>query len=201
MDVHATQNDDMRKLDGDVINAALEALGATLAMRGARANLVIIGGGNLLYAGLVRRTVTRDLDVVGRLDGNTVVKLAPMPDHLSRAILDVARQFDLAPDWINTGPMSLLDKGLPEGFVDRLEREEYAGTLVAWFAARLDIIAFKIYAAANPTAKDPNPGRHFADLTDLAPTADELAFGRAWMAGWAEAGLLAAAGDVITRLA
>ncbi len=190
----------VRKLDGDIINDALEALGATLVLRGLSANLVIIGGGNLVYAGLVTRTVTRDLDVVGRLDAGAVVKIAPMPQALAQAILDVARQFDLAPDWINTGPMSLLDKGLPSGFVGRLEREEYAGALTIWFAARRDIIALKLYAAANPNLNDPNVGRHIQDLRDLVATAEELAFGRSWMAAWADAGLLAAADSVIGNL-
>lgn len=190
----------MRPPDGDTINEALEALGATLAIRGLSVNLVIIGGGNLVYAGLVTRTVTRDLDVVGRLEAGVVVKLAPMPQPLAQAILDVARQFDLAPDWINTGPMSLLDNGLLHGFVDHLEREDYAGALTVWFADRRDIIALKLYAAANPNRDDPNPGRHVQDLIDLEATAEELGFGRSWMATWAAAGLLAAADAVVRGL-
>jgi hypothetical protein len=187
-------------LDGDLINEALEALGATLAFRGLQASLVVIGGGNLIYAGLVRRTVTKDLDVVGQLFDGHVVPINEMPQPLAQAILDVARQLDLAPDWINTGPAALLGKGLPEGFVERLEREDFSGALTIWFAGRLDIIATKIYAAANPNATDPNTGRHLQDLVDLAPSGDELAFGRAWMAGWADGGLLAAADNVIALL-
>jgi hypothetical protein len=193
----------MRHLDGDAINEALEALealGATLAIRGLSVNLVIVGGGDLVYSGLVTRTVTRDLDVIGRLEEGAVVEFA-IPQPLAQAILDVARQFDLAPDWINTGPMSLLANGLPHGFVDRLEREDYAGALTVWFAARRDIIALKLYAAANPTLRDPNPGRHFQDLSDLGVTAEELAFGRSWMTTWADADLLAAADAVAIRLA
>ena len=190
----------MRKLDGDIISEALEALGATLSFRGIQANLVIIGGGNLIYAGLISRTVTRDLDVVGQLNDGEVVAIAPMPEPLAQAILDVARQHDLAPDWINTGPMSLLEKGLPDGFVGRLEREDYSGALSVWFAGRQDIIATKIYAAANPTHNDPNPNRHLQNLDDLEPTSDELAFGRAWMTNWADGDLLAAADDVIAGL-
>ncbi len=87
----------MRKLAGDIINEALEARGATLSFRGVEASLVIIGGGNLVYAGLVSRTVTKDLDVVGQMDDGEVVAIAPMPEPLAQAILDVARQYDLAP--------------------------------------------------------------------------------------------------------
>ena len=190
----------MVNLSGDLINEALEALGATLAFRGLEASLVVIGGGNLIYAGLVRRIVTKDLDVVGQLIDGQVVRITAMPTPLAQAILDVARQLDLAPDWINTGPAALLENGLPEGFVGRLEREQFTGALSVWFAGRRDIIATKIYAAANPTLGDPNTGRHLQDLQDLAPTGEELAFGRAWMAGWADEDLLAAADTVIRGL-
>jgi hypothetical protein len=193
----------MVNMNGDIINEALEALevlGSTLAFRGLEASLVVIGGGNLIYAGLVRRTVTKDLDVVGQLRDGRVEPITKMPQPLAQAILDVARQLDLAPDWINTGPSALLTKGLPEGFVARLEREEFSGALTVWFAGRLDAIATKIYAAANPNPGDPNTGRHLQDLVDLAPTGVELAFGRAWMATWADGDLLAAADDVIGRL-
>ena len=145
----------MRKLAGDIINEALEARGATLSFRGVEASLVIIGGGNLVYAGLVSRTVTKDLDVVGQMDDGEVVAIAPMPEPLAQAILDVARQYDLAPDWINTGPMSLLEKGLPDGFVGRLEREGYSGALSVWFAGRQDIIATKSMPPPIPTATTP----------------------------------------------
>jgi hypothetical protein len=134
------------------------------------------------------------------MDDGEVVAIAPMPEPLAQAILDVARQYGLAPDWINTGPMSLLEKGLPDGFVGRLEREDYSGALSVWFAGRQDIIATKIYAAANPNRNDPNPGRHLQDLADLEPTSEELAFGRDWMTNWADGDLLAAADDVIAGL-
>ncbi len=96
--------------------------------------------------------------------------------------------------------MSLLEKGLPDGFVGRLEREGYSGALSVWFAGRQDIIATKIYAAANPNRNDPNPGRHLQDLVNLEPTSDEPAFGRHWMTNWADDDLLAAADDVIAEL-
>ena len=112
---------------------------------------------------------------------------------------DVGRQFDLPPDWINVGPDSLLDKGLPAGFCDRLEREDF-GALVVWFAGRLDLIAFKIYAAANSNREDPDSSRHYQDLIDLSPSQAEMTFGLGWMGSWAEADLLEAAAETVMKL-
>jgi hypothetical protein len=186
----------MVKMDGDTINKALETLGILLGMRGSSAHIVVIGGGNLIYAGLVSRTTTRDLDIVGAIEDGRVVKFRPLPVAFVGAARDVAQQFGLPADWINLGPDSLLDKGLPDGFTSRLETERY-GALVVSFAGRLDLIALKVYAAANPSPRDPDSGRHLQDLDDLQPSADELAFARAWMAGWAADDLLARADRII----
>ncbi len=189
----------MRKLDADLINQALEALGFVLALRGQRFEIVVIGGRNLVYSGLITRPATRDLDLLGEMRHGDVVKLRPMPTVLTGAIQDVGRQFGLPPDWINLGPDVLLDKGLPDGFCDRLEPEHYSN-LTVWFTSRLDLIAFKIYAAANLNPHDPDADRHLQDLQDLDPSARELEFGRTWMTPWAETDLLAQADGVIATL-
>jgi hypothetical protein len=58
-----------------------------------------------------------------------------MPEPLRTAVLDVARAFGLADDWVNLGPESLLDLGLPAGFLGRLERRDYGGLAPGWQAA------------------------------------------------------------------
>lgn len=189
----------MRRLDGDLINQALESLGAVLTMRGQRFEIVLIGGGNLIYSGLVTRPTTQDLDLLGEMRDGQVVKLRPMPAPLADAIRDVGRQFDLPVDWINLGPDTLLDKGLPEGFVSRLEPERF-GDLSVWFAARRDLVAFKLYAAANRNPRDTDTNRHFQDLADMAPSDDDLHFGRDWMETWAASDLLAEADEIIRQL-
>jgi hypothetical protein len=70
---------------------------------------------------------------------------------------------NLWPDWINAGPASMLQLGLPEGFLGRAVRREYGG-LVIYLASRYDQICFKVYAAADDSPR----GKHFADLKQLA---------------------------------
>ena len=187
------------RMNGDLINQALEGLGALLSFRGQRFEIVVIGGANLIYSGLVSRTTTRDVAVLGEVKAGRIVKLRPMPPILEQAIIAVGRQFNLPADWINLGPDILLDKGLPRGFADRLERESFGG-LVVWFAGRIDLVALKLYAAANPNTNDPSASRHAQDLRDLKPTAGEIGFGRDWIAGWARADLLLAVDAIIASL-
>lgn len=96
---------------------------------------------------------------------------APLRD----AVVDVGRTFGLADDWLNTGPDSLLDLGLPGGFDERLERRDYGG-LVAWLAGRFDMVCFKLYAAVDQGLRS----RHFQDLRDLGPTRDDLLAAARW---------------------
>jgi hypothetical protein len=101
--------------------------------------------------------------------------MRPIPEPLRRAVVDVARTYGLANDWVNLGPDSLLDLGLPDGFVERLERHDYGG-LVAWLADRVDMICFKLYAAVDQGPRS----RHLQDLLDLRPDRDELLAAARW---------------------
>lgn len=101
--------------------------------------------------------------------------MRPMPEPLRTAVSDVARAYALASDWVNLGPGSLLDLGLPEGFAGRLERRDYGG-LVAWLADRFDMICFKLYAGVDQGRRS----RHVQDLRELRPDRDELLAGARW---------------------
>ena len=101
--------------------------------------------------------------------------MRPMPEPLRTAVLDVARAYGLADDWVNLGPESLLDFGLPEGLVDRLERRDYRG-LVIWLAGRFDMICFKLYAAVDQGPRS----RHLQDLEELGPDREELLAAASW---------------------
>ena len=90
--------------------------------------------------------------------------MRPMPEPLRTAVLDVARAYGLADDWVNLGPESLFDFGLPEGLVGRLERRDYGG-LVIWLAGRFDMICFKLYAAV-----DQGPGAATCRIRGNRPT-------------------------------
>jgi len=61
--------------------------------------------------------VTADVDVLGIIQEGSVltVRRADFPDWLKVSIQRVARDLNLPPDWMNSGPTSLVDLGLPEG--------------------------------------------------------------------------------------
>ncbi|NVB82942.1 MAG: hypothetical protein HOV81_31480 [Kofleriaceae bacterium] len=161
-------------LDQNSLEAALVAVGDLLEERNERIEVVAIGGGGLLLLGLIERA-TKDLDLVGLKIGDELIKPVPLPQALSEAADDVAKLMKLSPGWLNAGPASMLDLGLPEGFLGRTSRREYGG-LVIYLASRYDQICFKLYAAADDSPR----GKHFADLKQLAPIPDELRGAAAW---------------------
>ncbi len=161
----------MADLGRSSLTAAFRALGDVLAVRGHACDLVLVGGAALLLRGTVSRP-TKDGDIVGeRLPDGSVARLEHLPRELARAVLDVARAYGLADDWLNLGPASLLAAPLPEGFEERLRPVEF-GALRLWIAGREDLVALKLWA---PADRWPAPGRHLSDLEALAPTSPELA--------------------------
>jgi hypothetical protein len=157
------------------LETALRALGELLEARGLHYEVVLVGGGNLILRGLVSRPTTKDLDLLGEWTSDGVRAMRPMPAPLLGAIEDVALTYALATDWVNVGPASLLDLGLPDGFLDRLERVDYGG-LVAWFAGTFDMVCFKLYAAVDLGPRS----HHLQDLRELRPTHDELLAAARW---------------------
>lgn len=164
----------MDELDQTRTHELLEALGEQLAARGAHAELAVIGGSALLAVGLITRP-TRDVDIVALLSGQTLIEPRPLPTELVAARDRVARDFGLPENWLNAAPADLLDFGLPDGFVDRLERRDYGEALTVHFASRFDQIHFKLYAMI-----DQGAGKHEADLRALEPTRDELLAAARW---------------------
>jgi len=157
------------------LEVALAALGELLRARGLHYEVVLIGGGNLILRGLVSRPTTKDLDLLGEWAPGGVKPMRPMPEPLRDAVVDVARAYGLASDWVNLGPESLLDRGLPDGFVARLERRDFGG-IVAWLAGRFDMVCFKLYAAVDQGPRS----RHLQDLRELDPDRDELLAAARW---------------------
>jgi hypothetical protein len=161
----------------EALERALTVLGQVLEGRGLAYELVAIGGGSLLLHGLLERT-TRDVDILSVVTEGTHVGAEPLPGNLVEAVRDVARLHDLDERWLNAGPASLHDFGLPAGFEGRLHTRRY-GSLTLHIAGRLDQIHFKLYAAV-----DQGPGsKHMADLKKLEPTREELLAAVAWARG------------------
>jgi hypothetical protein len=91
-------------------------------------------------------------------------------------VLDrVARDFRIPEEWLNAEASSLLEFGLPDGFIERATRAAYGSALTVWFASRLDQIHFKLYATV-----DQGPGKHELDLRALEPSANELIAAARW---------------------
>jgi hypothetical protein len=155
--------------------AALAALGELLEARGLHYEVVLIGGGNLILRELVSRPTTKDLDLLGEWAPDGVKPMRPMPAPLRDAVADVGRTYGLASDWVNLGPESLLDLGLPAGFVERVERRDFGG-LVTWLAGRFDMVCFKLYAAVDQGPRS----RHLQDLRELDPDRRELLAAARW---------------------
>ncbi len=160
--------------DAGKADELLRALGEQLYVRGEHYRIAVVGGSALLALGLVARA-TRDVDIVALLDGRELIPAEPLPHGLLDAARTVARDFGLGEDWMNVGPSSLLDLGLPAGFSERAVRRDYGPGLEVAFASRIDQIHLKLYATV-----DQGAGKHLADLQALQPSRQELLDAAAW---------------------
>ena len=146
---------------------------------GTKVSLVIIGGTAMAVIGRFVRQATKDVDVLGEAveyEGQVEIrKLSHFPPFLERAIRKVARDFRLPENWMNLGPASQLDLGLPDGFHDRLIRRDYGSHLVLYFAGREDLIHLKLFAAVD------RDDYHVQDLFALQPTREELLRAARWV--------------------
>jgi Nucleotidyltransferase of unknown function (DUF6036) len=158
----------------EAVERVLEALGEQLAATGDSYELVVIGGSGLLMLGAIDRA-TRDIDLVALRSGSALTVPDPLPDALREARDRIARDFSLPLNWLNSGPASLLDLGLPEGFLDRVESRDFGDHLTVHFASRFDPVHFKLYASV-----DAGPGKHSQDLEALVPTPEELLQAARW---------------------
>lgn len=158
------------------LTEALEVIGDLLADRGERCEAVIIGGGALLLLGVVERP-TKDLDVVALVDdGGRWICAKPFPPALDTAIADVASALGLPVNWLNPGPTSMLEFGLPDGCQQRAQTRVF-GSFTIHIASEYDHVAFKLYAAADHW---PDQSRHLQDLKRLQPTTEQLRAAASW---------------------
>lgn len=165
--------------DKKAVDTILSALGEQLLASGkGSVDFLVCGGSALQALGLATRT-TKDVDVVALVSHSAnqslgLVTAKPLPDFLLEAAKKVARDFVLSENWLNPGPTSALDFGLPEGILDRAEVRNYGEALTVRFLSRYDQIHFKLYAAVD------QGGKHYQDLLALNPSAEELERAARW---------------------
>jgi hypothetical protein len=111
-------NTSMNRLSPDTLQNALSALAGFLeADEAAPESLVVIGGSALITLGFVSRT-TKDVDIMAGVHPERgLVDPRPMSAALCSAADKVARELQLDPRWLNTGPADQVVSGLPEGFL------------------------------------------------------------------------------------
>jgi len=162
------------------IKTILSALGEQLeSSSGESVELLVCGGSALIFLGLAQRT-TKDVDILAYVKrtnaGDTsFIKATPLKEEFIAAARKVARDFNLPENWINTGPTSAVDLGLPDRLMERVTTREFGRKLTIHFLGRYDQIHFKLYAAV-----DQGAGVHYEDLLTLKPTADELEQAARW---------------------
>jgi len=166
--------------DNEPLFRAVEALGEVLAARSQWYDCVVAGGASLAALGVLVR-VTGDVDVMAVRDDHGNIVLAPQafPPFLATAIRDIAREFNLPEQWMNTQMAAGLKAGMPPGFAERLSWRRFGGLHVG-FVARRDLIALKLEAASD----DPPHGRtdvHLGDLIALGATPEELDAAAQWV--------------------
>ena len=171
--------DHINKLNRTSIDQALALLGERLEQTTIPpVTMLVCGGASLIATRMVSRLVTKDIDVVAFVRDNVVLdKAKPFPALLDQCVGEVAAMLQLPAYWINPGPTSLLDAGLPVGIMERLAATRHFGSkLTVLFIGRFDQICFKVFAAA-----DTGPGRHVEDLRELRPTTDEMELAARWV--------------------
>lgn len=128
----------------------------SLAQRRQQVGVPVIGGGSLLFLGIITRP-TADVDVLGFSTPEGYVKVKAVPEFLSVAVREVGEALGLGEAWLNTGPAGIIDVGLPLGLEDRVTVRHY-GALEVHLPAREDQVCLKLYAAVDQGERS----KHFA---------------------------------------
>lgn len=170
------------------VDPPLRALGELLAREGDHFGLVIVGGAALNLLGLIHRP-TEDVDVLafGTREPDTGMQIvpppSPLPDVLTKAIQQIADDFQLADDWLNANVAGHWRTGLRPGWTTRVRWVELPGISLG-LVHRSDLIFLKLYAAADHAQLDLTryvPSKHDLDLIALAPSEEEFEAARIWV--------------------
>jgi len=149
------------------------------------ADWVVCGGAALGLQKLQSREKTRDVDVLGCWDGRmlNVVSIDSFPGPLvaciDRVVANHPELVGLRRNWVNLGARALAKAGLPDGFAERLRELRIGKKLTLRLLGRLDLLALKLYAAADERGR--RQEIHFGDLKALQPAYEELDWAVAWI--------------------
>lgn len=123
-------------INSDVLNEILSALGAHLEEKGIQIKLVVVGGASLAANRLVSRT-TKDVDVIAKVtsegDAFKLSPATPFPTGFDEAVRTVARDFGLAPDWLNTVIESQWRAGLPPNITENIVWKGYSTLTIGFY--------------------------------------------------------------------
>ena len=163
-----------KTIDAAKLHEALNLLHEQLILINAPAiELVVCGGSALIATGLIPRT-TQDVDILAFMEKNQLKDSEPLPPYLIMAADKVRKILGLPINWLNNGPATQFQMGLPQGFQQRLIQEVIGEKLIIHYISRYDQIFFKTFASAD------RGGYHVSDLKKLHPSEDELVEAAKW---------------------
>lgn len=165
------------------IEHALTVLGRRMALDGAPdIEVLCCGASALCMLGLLSRS-TMDVDVLGVVVRDQDLNPCEVfSAEMERAISNAGLELGLANDWFNGSASRLLERGVPEGTLERsfAYRKTFGPCLTVRFLDRRDQVALKLFASMNPV----DGIRHLRDLEEISPEADEISHALVWMGGW-----------------
>ncbi|MDD2710177.1 MAG: hypothetical protein PHV34_19510 [Verrucomicrobiae bacterium] len=174
--------DEKNAINRDRILQALEALGKLMELEEHQpVRLVCCGGAAMNILGTISR-LTGDVDVIciaQLIKGR--IRLLPgmaVSNEFDKLVGVVARKQGIKETWLNFGPASLLEFGLPPGVENRLKRRAFGKRLIVYFVSRMDQVHLKMLAVMNPGKRQMV---HLSDLMELKPRANEVKAAVAWL--------------------
>jgi hypothetical protein len=165
------------------IEHALSVLGRRMALDGAPdMEVLCCGASALCVLGLLSRS-TMDVDVLGVVVRDQDLDPCEIfPVEMERAIANAGLELGLSDDWFNGCASRLLERGVPEGTLERsrAHRRSFGPCLTVRFLDRKDQVALKLFAAMDPV----DGIRHLKDLEEITPKGEEIAHALEWMSEW-----------------
>ena len=166
------------------IEQVLYALDAQLKEEGIDQVEIVVCGAAALFNLLwhIEGRTTTDVDILGFVekDKNSPPRLeigSPVGAKITSAAKRVARDFGLIENWLNRGPAFLIEQGLPEGLLERVNTEKYGDVLIVHFVGRPDMINLKFYAYVEGSGR---PEVHYHDLIHLKVKGPEIETAARW---------------------